>query len=379
MRLLEPAGQVRCSLAAIGDVGLVGTARTRAARDGGASAFAALAPQFAAADLAFANLEFPVGERAWVKPGRSDEFFHDHDVPRWLAAAGVRVVSLANNHMMDCGERGLRATLEACRAAGLVAVGAGETLDAARVPASFEVRGHRVRVLAYGATSQDAAGPATPGIAPLDAALVAADVARWRPETDLLVVSAHWGSMYVDYPPPRVIELARAIADAGADVVLGHHPHVLQGVERRGRTTVLYSLGDAVFNCRAGDFHAQVAAETRLESGVFTVLAADAGAGVEVAPTRLDDDGFPSVPTGPEADAQAARLRELSAGLGDAAKAFAAEAAPRLLQYELQSLGTYLRQGRWDRIVKLLGSVRPRHLPVLWQGMFGRRRKAVKP
>ena len=99
------------------------------------------------------------------------------------------------------------------------------------------------------------------------------DLKRWRSEADVLVVSAHWGSMYVDYPPPRVIELARVMSGL-ADVVLGHHPHVTQGFRREGRTLTLMSLGDAVFNGRAGDLQATVAAERRLESGVFTVLLA---------------------------------------------------------------------------------------------------------
>jgi Bacterial capsule synthesis protein PGA_cap len=203
---------------------------------------------------------------------------------------------------------------------------------------------------------------------------VAEDLARWRPRADVLVVSAHWGSMYVDYPPPRVTELARAFEAGGADVVLGHHPHVLQGAERRGRTLVAYSLGDAVFNGRSGDFEAEVAAKLRLESAVFTVLACDGAHGLEVAPLLLDRDGFPAAPGAAAERAQAERFAKLSAGLADAAARFAAEGAPLLLRYELQSLGTYVRQGRWDRVVKLLGSVRPRHLPLLWQAVVRRGR-----
>jgi len=378
MRVLEPRGDIRLRIAAIGDVGLIGMARTRAAREGFDAAFAPLVPALTAADQAFANLEFPIGERAWVKPGRSDEFFHDAEVPAALARAGVHVVSLANNHMMDCGEQGLERTLEVCRSAGLLPIGAGRDLDEARTPARMTVGGQRVLWLAYGTTTNDAAADGRPGIAPLDAAVVAEDCARWRNEADVLVVSAHWGSMYVDYPPPRVTEVANAICAAGADVVIGHHPHVLQGIERRGRAIVLYSLGDAIFNCRAGDFHAEVAAQKRLESGVFTVLVAAEAPGLEVVPTRLDDDGFPRLLADTEREVPLARLDALSEGLTDAANNFAASSAPTLLQYELQSLGTYLRQGRWDRVAKLLGSVRPRHLPLLWAAVSrrGKRRAA---
>jgi len=374
MRLLEPEGALLATIAAIGDVGVLGAVRRRAAREGWDAPFAALRPLVAGADTAFANFEFPVGERAWVRPGRADEFFHDAELPAALVRAGIRVVSLANNHMMDCGERGLERTLETCRAAGLATAGAGRNLAEAREPAVLEVRGKRVVVLAYATATRDAAGATVPGVAPLEAALIAEDLARWRPRADVLVVSAHWGSMYVDYPPPRVTEMARVLAAGGADVVLGHHPHVLQGAERRGRTLVAYSLGDVVFDGRSGDFEAEVAATTRLESGVVTVHACDRAHGLDFSPLRLDHDGIPAPPDEATARAQVERFATLSAGLADAAARFAAEGAPTLLKYELQSLGTYVRQGRWDRVAKLLGSVRPRHLPLLWQAVVRRGR-----
>ena len=375
----EPAAPRRLTIAAIGDVGLVGSGRRRAARDGWEAPFAALAPRLAAADVAFANLEFPVGEPAWVKPGRSAEFFHDAEVPAALARAGVRVVSLANNHMMDCGPRGLARTREACHAAGLLTMGAGGTLAGAREPARLVIAGQRTVWLAYATATADAATAERPGVAPLDAALITEDLERWRPEADVLVVSAHWGSMYVDYPPPRVRELAELLAEHGADLVLGHHPHVLQGIEQRGRATVLYSLGDAVFNAKAGDFHAEVGALARLESAVITVRFSEGAPRVDVAPMRLDADGYPGEPEPGEKAAQERRLAGLSAGLADAARRFALESAPSLLQYELQSLGTYVRQGRWDRVAKLLGSVRPRHLPLLWQAVSSRWKKRRTP
>src|SRR5687768_1596527 len=168
MRLLEPRGEVHLRIAAAGDVGLIGSARARAAREGHDAAFAALKPAFQAADLGFANFEMPVGRREWVRADRSPEFWQEAAVAPALARAGVGVVSVANNHAMDCGARGLEQTLEACRAAGIQAVGAGLDLDHARTPAQLEVRGRRVTVLAYAAAQGDQAAPGRPGIAPLD-------------------------------------------------------------------------------------------------------------------------------------------------------------------------------------------------------------------
>lgn len=374
-RLLEPVGPVSLSLAAIGDVGVIGSARARAAREGWDAVFAAVAPALRAADLGFANLEMPVAEAGQVRPGRSPEFRHDAQVLAALARAGVRVLALANNHIMDGGPRGLERTRAACESVGLACAGAGPHLEAARRPAEVVVGSRRVALLAYAAPSKESARAGTPGPAPLEAAIVREDLERWRPRADVLIVSVHWGSMYVDYPPPRVLELAETLERGGADVVLGHHPHVLQGWRRVGRCLTLFSLGDVVFDARAGDFEARVASATRCESAVFTVLVADEP-GLDVLPLTLGPDGWPQVPDEARGRAQIERLASLAAGLADARARFAREAAPRLLGYELESLGHYLRQGQWDRVARLLGSVRPRHLPLLWQALRRRGRDA---
>ncbi|HTR97438.1 MAG TPA: CapA family protein, partial [Candidatus Acidoferrales bacterium] len=167
--LLASEGEERLTLAALGDVGVIGSGRARAAREGVDSAFRVAAEALRAADVAFANLEFPVAEPGTVRPDRSPEFRHDADVPAALARAGVRVVSLATNHMMDAGSEGLRRTFAACEAAGMRAVGAGANLEEARRPARLEARGQRVVVLAYAqAGVADRASATGPGVAPLD-------------------------------------------------------------------------------------------------------------------------------------------------------------------------------------------------------------------
>ena len=374
MRLLEPRGAARLTLGALGDIGLVGGGRARARREGIDAAFAALGPGLRGADLGFANLEMPFGRAEWIRPSRTAEFWQDAEVAPGLARAGVHVVSVANNHAMDCGTRGLERTLEACRAAGLATAGAGVDLEAARAPARLSVKGLRVIVLAYAATHGDAAGPGRPGVAPLEAELIREDMERWRPEADLLVISAHWGSMYVDYPPPRVLELARAIEDQGADLILGHHPHVLQGYRRRARCLTLFSLGEAAFNSRSGDFHARLASDLRRESAVFRVTMADEH-GLEIDPLWLDPDGFPTPADATVAARIGERLARISDRLEEAAARYHAESAPQLLGYELQKLGHYVRQGRFDKIARMIGTLRPRHVPMLWHAV--RRRAAA--
>ena len=367
IRLLDAVGAERWTLGALGDLGIIGAARTRLRRDGAEAVLAPLGEALAGADLGFANLEFPVGEESWVRPGRSSEFRHDAELIPALRRIGVGVLSLANNHVMDCGERGLTGTLEACAAVGIRTVGAGLTLEQASAPVRLEIAGERVAMVGWSITVEDAAGPRRAGVSPLTAERVREDLARAREGADRVIVTVHWGAMYMDDPPPRVFEMAERIEQGGADVILGHHPHVLQGWRRAGRTLTLFSLGDAAFNPRAGDFEASVAAATRRESAAFVIGIADAP-GLACVPLVLDPDGLPA-PAGASAAAQVERLRGLADGLAEGADRFARNSAPRLLRYEIESLGEHLRRGRIDRALRLLGSVRPRHLGVLWHAL----------
>jgi poly-gamma-glutamate synthesis protein (capsule biosynthesis protein) len=172
-----------------------------------------------------------------------------------LVADGVDVVSLANNHGMDFGLVGLQDTLEAARAAGLPLVGAGTSQAEAFAPWTATIGGHRVAVL--GATqvldsslaSSWAAGPSSPGLASAKqpAALVEA-VTRAAAEADTVAVVLHWGVEKETCPTRAQQDLARAVVEAGADIVVGGHAHRLQGGGHLGDAVVGYGLGNLVFD-----------------------------------------------------------------------------------------------------------------------------------
>ena len=168
-----------------------------------------------------------------------------------LAVAETTVCVLANNHVTDYGPAGVLATLDAVRAANLKSVGAGPDLDAARQPLIVEVGTRRLAMLAYADTRPHvgavAATPSSPGIAPLDAELVVADLRNCRNSADDLWLIVHWGREHHRYPEPEQRELAKRFAEAGATLIVGIHAHVVQGTELVARTPVYYSLGNFVF------------------------------------------------------------------------------------------------------------------------------------
>lgn len=168
-----------------------------------------------------------------------------------LAGAKNTICVLANNHATDFGSAGLVATLKEVHQAGFPTVGAGSTLSEACEPVLLDVAGRRFGLLAYADTRPHVgAVPATertPGVAPLDPALVLRNVQALAERVDDLWLFLHWGRENIRYPEPEQRTLARAFAEAGATLIVGTHPHVVQGWEQVGSTPVYYSLGNFVF------------------------------------------------------------------------------------------------------------------------------------
>jgi poly-gamma-glutamate synthesis protein (capsule biosynthesis protein) len=176
-----------------------------------------------------------------------------------LRDAGVDAVNHANNHGMDYGRVGLADTLAAARSAGMPLLGAGQDDRAAWTPLRREIHGVRISVLAATDVLDDfartswLAGPGTPGLASAkDPARLLAGVRAERATADVVVVFLHWGQERVVCPTGRQVELARMLADAGADIVVGSHAHVVQPGGTIGRTLVRYGLGNFQFYASGG-------------------------------------------------------------------------------------------------------------------------------
>jgi len=171
-----------------------------------------------------------------------------------LTAAGFDLVTLGNNHAVDFGAVSLEDTLGALLRAGVPAVGAGADEEAARAPYLAEVGGKRVASLSYSGVGESVfASGASPGVARATPEAVGADVSRVAPTADFTLVFMHVGTEYTREPTAEQRALAYAAIDAGADAVIGSHPHVLQPVEWRRERPILYSLGNFVFDLDVED------------------------------------------------------------------------------------------------------------------------------
>lgn len=209
--------------------------------------FQRIAPVLRAADIAFANLETPLSDGArWSGAFRTPTAFADG--LRW---AGIDVVSTANNHALDAEGEGLLDTKEALWRAGVGAVGTGRDLEDARRPFIVERNGIRVGFLGYSqfvnAGTSAFAQPDRSGVVPLDPFIAKEDIRRLRDQVDYVVLSFHWGVENSQDTHPDQRKLTYEFMDAGADIVLGHHPHVPRGVEVYKGKVIFYSLGNFVF------------------------------------------------------------------------------------------------------------------------------------
>lgn len=254
------------------------------------SAFGPVGPLLSAADLAFVNLETPITVRDEPEPKRY-VFRADPTAAEALKAAGIDAVTLANNHSMDHGRAGLADTITAAKAAGVGAFGAGKNLDEAFRPWRTEVRG--VRIAVFGFSQVDdlaerwAAGPDRAGIAmAFDTERAVQAVTAARADSDLVVVMPHWGTEGAPCPTRQQQEFAQRMADAGADIVVGAHAHVLQGDGYLGSTFVAYNLGNLLwyssglfppFSARSGILTVAVRGRTVVRSGFAPVLTSDSG------------------------------------------------------------------------------------------------------
>jgi poly-gamma-glutamate capsule biosynthesis protein CapA/YwtB (metallophosphatase superfamily) len=238
-------------LAAGGDVTLGDGVRTAIARYGPRWPWLSVAPVLRAADIAVVNLETCVSTRGRPWPAKEFTF---RGTPASLRVtrrfAGLDVGSLANNHSLDYGRVAFADTLRYARRYGLRTIGGGADLGKARRAAILTRGGLRVAFLGFSDVRPPGfdASPGRSGATPALPAYIRRDVRRAKRNADVVVVYFHWGIELDRSPTARQRRLARIALRAGASVVLGAHPHVLQPRERRGSRLIAWSLGTFVFD-----------------------------------------------------------------------------------------------------------------------------------
>lgn len=212
------------------------------------------------ADVMFVNNEFPYSDRGEPTEGKAYTFRAPPARVRWLSALGVDLAGLANNHAYDYGEAAFLDTLDTLDGAGILRVGGGRSLEEACRPCVFETGGFRIAVI--NATQIERLdNPDTKGAeedAPgvfrcFDDARLLEVIRRSREEADFIIVTIHWGTESTHEADWLQTSRIQAMEEAGADLVVGAHPHVLQGIDYAGDMPVVYSLGNYLFSSYTTD------------------------------------------------------------------------------------------------------------------------------
>ena len=279
---------------------------------GADAVFAGVAPQLRAGDAAWVNLEGPISTVGSPTPGKDYTFEGSPAMAGALAAAGIDVVTVANNHAVDYGPAALMDTIKNLKKAGIKVAGGGRDFAAAHTPALVKTKaGATIGFLGYDDVIWPgyAATATQPGIAQAvtDMEQVKKDIRELAQKVDFVVVAFHWGFEYHHYPIAQQTSEAHAAIDAGADLVIGHHPHVLQGFEAYHGRLIAYRLGDFVF-----DHFSVETGQTVLVDAVVTPTGVEA----TLIPVYVSSSGIPAVQHGASAKTILALVKEYSAPLG---------------------------------------------------------------
>lgn len=210
------------------------------------------------ADITMGNLESPLSTQGTPLPGKGIWFRGNPANVQALSDSGFDVLTVANNHAVDYDSPALLETIEVLESSGIAAIGGGENIQRARKPAIIETNGLKIAYLAYSEmadiywdTSYKRTLKATDsvaGISPLYKENVLEDIAAVRDEVDVVILTLHWGIEYQHLPESYQSQMAKDFIDAGADVIIGHHPHCIQGVETYHGGLIFYSLGNFIFD-----------------------------------------------------------------------------------------------------------------------------------
>ena len=362
-------------LMAVGDIGFSGRIAAILGVADGDDPFRDVAPVLRQADLAFANLETPL---LGAPAGRL--FAGSTDDAARLAMGGFGLVNLANNHLFDHGPEGLRSTRAALAAAGVADVGACRE---PRRPKVVDLGGLRLGVLAAARTLAPQPD-GDEGFWEYNPEALREAVLRLRPRVDVVVVSLHLGYMLIDVPHPGQRREVLALLEAGADLVLGHHAHVLQGIEvTTAGGVACHNLGNFLLDWSEGEIPIESFVREQ-RSGAVVVVDLDRKGVRRVAalPVWVDDGFTVRWATEERGPAILDRLERLSrfdgsrAAAGAAAAEFHRQLAERVGEHSLRSVMAELRRGGPRAVLSLFARLRPHHVGmlgrVLWRRLRGR-------
>ena len=305
---------------AMGDIMIGRGVGDRLRKAGGyEKAFEKVAAYLNLGDVVFANLETPLTDsNHGLDDTRKIVLKAEPESVVALTAAGINLISLSNNHILDYYEKGLFDTMELLDQNGIKHAGAGKNIEEARRPAIIEKNGLKIALFAYTSMAEltyagipyqnYAAGPEKSGLVQNRYETIKEDILKIRDQVDLVAVSLHWGVEDSFKVKPEQTELVHKLIDDGADMILGHHPHQFQGIELYKGKPILYSMGNILFDQNDPENMESFIVDMKYKGTELIEF--------DAIPVRIIDKSIIEIQTGSNAVSLLERQAELSLKLG---------------------------------------------------------------
>ncbi len=307
----------KITLAAVGDICICKYTR-EGARNHGPTWLFEHVRQALQADLAFGNLECVAFRPGTPEPQSRQQMIMEWNEGAGLKEAGFSVLNLANNHILDFDADPALQTVGFCESLGIAHLGFGPTQEQARQPVILERSGIKVGFLGYVEDVPGLKRQVTPGPAYISEPNILEDIDELKDAgADIVVVSLHADVEFVDWPAPHRVAMSRRLIDAGANLVLQHHPHVTQGIEEYGGGLIAYSLGNFVFPIHGDNYQRQGSPWTDKSLILRITINKDGYLSHEIVPVQIEQDARPAPIPADKAQAFLERHKRISEDLLD--------------------------------------------------------------
>jgi poly-gamma-glutamate capsule biosynthesis protein CapA/YwtB (metallophosphatase superfamily) len=360
------------TLSFVGDVMLMPTVEKSISEYGDDYIFGEVRDCLCRSDVVFGNLEAPISTRGTPLKFKNVTFRAAPNVVATLKRGCFDVVSVANNHIFDYGEEALLDTLDILRESGISPVGAGSNRQEAYQPVTIEKAGLSVAFIACAFPCEATRRKKHEAqAAELDFKTVGAMAQTLKAENDLVIASIHTGIEYIDQPIPDVRESCLDLLNAGVDIIIGTHPHVLQAIETLDGKVIAYSLGNFVCGRIA-----EAKNDDRIwKSGILQVHIEDKKVmGYDLLPVRIRSSGQPYLLKGEQKLNALAEMKTLSDMLRNpqVEKNFWRLAGHRAVNDTIPVFIRKCKQQGLPYFIETMSHIRPKHFRLIWNWLYSR-------
>ena len=330
-----------------------------------------IADSLKASDLVIANLEAVISSKGCANPNNHSSIRAHPDMIAPLKELGVNICTLANNHLKDYGPDAFNEMIELLKTQNIQHVGAGYNDLEARIPLFLTVKGITIGILNYTSFKENWASETDYGAARQKKEAIIDDLKKAREKAEILILVLHTGIEFSKVPSAALMNDSRAYIDNGADMVIGHHPHFLQGIEKYKEGLIVYSLGNFIFD----PSYMVYENERNCESGILSVEIKEGRIRhYEFNPVRIDENGIPESPqTSEESQRMISAINQSSAWLSQPSllKRMQSHEEKRNLLLQIKVILSDLREKGLPLLLHVIRTrfIKKQNLSILWRLM----------